>query len=266
MRPVLPALAVLSVLAAVPLTLAACGKPKTPPPAPPPQAAAPQPLPPPPAPLPEQPPLPADGSPVFPAAGQSYAAARDGLIAQGMVPHVFPNGAAGKKECLRKGPACVFVWTDKTGFAAYVLVATDPAFTTVGGATIALPADETRLGLPPLNALPAPEPDLLPPPSPALDPSRPAWTTQRLPVISGSYAAARSRLLSAGFNPIDAPGAPVVAGMPEVRDCTGLGIVLCQAAWKRDNKTLVVATRGEPAPGDIAGLYWATETEAKGLR
>ncbi|MDB5432690.1 MAG: hypothetical protein JWP35_3806, partial [Caulobacter sp.] len=67
-----------------------------------------------------------------------------------------------------------------------------------------------------------------------------------------------------------APVAPVICrppGVPsEIHGCVVVGISACQAVWSRDNQVLVVNTQGEPLPGAIDNLYWATAGEAADYR
>jgi hypothetical protein len=288
-------------LVMVALGLSACDRGDKTPPRP--VAAAPAPAPaPPPAPLPPPPaPLP-EGQPAFPPAGTPYPQARIQLIGQGMVPYVFAAGAGapGHPECARKQKQCVFISTDKSGFASYLLVTTDPGFGAVEIVGFATQEEERALNLSPLNLPPVPAADLAPAINPyARDSGRAGWTTQRLPSLSGPYASAREKLIAAGFTPIPgkastckppkpppapaAPGSPGAAPLPpltspepvacrppgappEIHGCVFSGLSACQAVWARDNQTLVVNTQGDPAPGSVDNMYWATPAEAADFR
>jgi hypothetical protein len=267
-------------------------------------APAPAPVAPPPAALPTPlPPPVADGQPTFPVAGTPYAQARAALIGQGMAPYSFTASAPGHPECSRKLKQCVFTWTDKTGFASYLIVVTDPTAGAVQSIGFATQEEERALNLAPLNLPPTPLEDLPPAVNPyARDSGRAGWTTQRLPGLAGAYLSARDKLVAAGFGPVPgkaptcrppkpvpaptpgaasalspsavlpplAPAAPVICrpprAPPEIHGCAMAGLPACQAVWSRDNQTLVVNTLGDPAPGDVDNMYWATPAEAADFR
>jgi hypothetical protein len=251
--------------------------------------------------MPEAPPPVADGQPVFPVAGTPYADASKALIGQGMVPYLFAAALPGHPECARKQQRCVFTWTDKAGFASYVIVATDPVTGAVQSVGFSSQDEARALNLAPLNVAPLPAIDTAPAVNPfAREGARDTWTTQRLPSLSGPYAVAREKLIAAGFTPIPgkapacrpapkasaapapgsprgvlpdlpaAPAAPVICrppGVPpEIHGCAVAGISACQAVWGRDNQVLVVNTQGEPLPGTVDNLYWATPGEAADYR
>ena len=105
-----------------------------------------------------------------------------------------------------------------------------------------------------------------------------------LPATDSDYYPARQKLIAAGLTPVPGNGQashycldeltnaaavddckPDVT-LPEVQSCTGTGLNSCITLWSYRGRFIIVQTQGEPSPGGIVSIHWASADEMAELR
>jgi len=195
--------------------------------------------------------------PALPAPGTPYAEARRALIAQGLTPDTArteaPHPDYPELDCPPEGSGgCrgLFLRREADGWRRYFVVLTAGAPPVVQEARSPYTA-EGLLSIPPPLA-----PDI--------------------PKLPQDYFAARRQLLQLGFKPTRAATPPLSVcaralesgqsidcapdlPLPEVMSCSGTGAGVCEAYWLApDHRVLRILTIGEPSPGDLHHLEWAS--------
>lgn len=125
------------------------------------------------------------------------------------------------------------------------------------------------------------------PPQPAMSrgPAPASLAAAALPAVSGRYYDARARLLALGYQPLSVNSrgisacleeqktgrpldgeCPAEVTWPEIADCAGTGIGACMIYWKSPSgRVLLIATDGEPQPGVVNTVRWATKEDLADL-
>lgn len=202
--------------------------------------------------------LDADGRP---SAGAPYGVWRAYLVSNGVTPDPDWAGDGGRELSCRSKELCVaiFRYTDKDGWGRYLVVETDGA----GQKVLDVRDPVTVEGLTPI------------PPPPASD----------IPnLVAQPYGAARKRLIAEGYLPTRAYQAEPTRAcakaietgdfvdceddldLPEVANCSPTGRGYCVAYWLGGNgRVLKVTTIGEPQPGGVYNMEWASKQDLSEL-
>ena len=199
----------------------------------------------------------------FPNIPIDYAAARSELLRRGLklapdaVEHPNPNHP--ELDCNPQWTICkaLFLKSYGSGWRTYVIVETGSNPPRVISVDYAKTAD----GLPNI------------PPKVASD----------IPKLADDYWAARKQLLTLGYRPANAALEPyrvcakemesdqlidcdADTDLPEVANCSGTGMGYCQIYWiSPKGRVLAITASGEPQPGGIYFMQWASQADLKNL-
>lgn len=200
----------------------------------------------------------------LPNAGTPYGVARTFVISRGMTPYVDDGNGRGEtypELWCKGGRFCqaAFLYRDAEGWGQYLVIETDAGGKVVREARSPYTA-EGYVSIPPPLDIDIPN------------------------QLNRPYGKARKSLLAQGYLPAKAYGEePVMAcsraiesddfvdceadvELPEVADCSGTGKAYCWAYWlAKDGRVLKITTIGEPQPGGVYHMEWASQEDLSDL-
>lgn len=199
-----------------------------------------------------------------PNAGTDYGVARTFVMSRGMTPYVDDGNGRGEtypELWCKGGRFCqaAFLYRDAEGWGQYLVIETDAGGKVVREARSPYTA-EGYVSIPPPLDIDIPN------------------------QLNRPYGKARKSLLAQGYLPAKAYSEEPLAAcsqaiesdefvdceadveLPEVAECSGTGKAYCWAYWlAKDGRVLKITTIGEPQPGGVYHMEWASQQDLSDL-